>query len=77
MAYSVLRKILDFVKVDTYYSIVVDEVSFKEQVSICLRYLSDGTNETHEDCVRMYQTGSTTAETLTGLICRLVFMYEV
>ena len=64
MAHSVLRRILDSVKVSTYYSIIVDEatdVSFKEQVSLCLRYMSDDTNETHEDFVGMYETGSTTA----------------
>ena len=77
MAHSVFRKILDSIKVNTYYAIIVDEatdVSFKKQVSICLRYMSDDTNQTHEDFVGMYETGSTTAETLTLLtkdaLCR-------
>ena len=71
MAHSVLKRILDSVKLNTYYAIIVDEatdVSFKEQVSICLRYTSDDSNQTHEDFVGMYETGSTTAETLTLLI---------
>ena len=71
MAHSLLRKLLDGVKLNTYYSIIVDEatdVAFKEQVSICLRYMSDNTNDIHEDFVGMYETGSTMAETLTLLI---------
>ena len=71
MAHSLLRKLLDGVKLNIYYSIIVDEatdVAFKEQVSICLRYMSDNTNDIHEDFVGMYETGSTTAETLTLLI---------
>ena len=66
-----LERLLDSVKVSTYYSIIVDEatdVSFKEQVSLCLRYMSDDTNGMHEDFVGMHETGSTTAETLTLLI---------
>ena len=71
MAHSLLRKLLDGVKLNTYYSIIVDkatDVAFKEQVSICLRYMSDNTNDIHEDFVGMYETGSTMAETLTLLI---------
>ena len=43
-------------------------MTFKEQVSICLRYISHDLNQTHEDFVGMYETGSTTTETLTLLI---------
>ena len=71
MAHPVIRTILDSVKLNTYYAIIVHEatdVSFKEQVSICLKYTSNDSNQTHEDFVGMYKTGSTTAETLTLLI---------
>ena len=71
MAHSLLRKLLEGVKLNTYYSIIVDEatdLAFKEQVSICLRCMTDNTNDIHDDFVGMYEIGSTTAETLTLLI---------
>jgi hypothetical protein len=74
MAHSVLRKIANSVIANRFYTIIVDEatdVSFKEQVSVCLRHISQDTLQAHEDFVGVYKTGSTTAETLTKIICRL------
>ena len=66
MAHSVLRKIANSVIANRFYTIIVDEatdVSFKEQVSVCLRHISQDTLQAHEDFVGVYKTGSTTAET--------------
>ena len=74
MAHSVLHKIANSVIANRFYTIIVDEatdVSFKEQVSVCLRHISQDTLQAHEDFVGVYKTGSTTAETLTKIICRL------
>ena len=71
MAHSVLRTITDRVKANKYYAIIVDEatdISFKEQVSICLRYVTADTLEAHEDLVGLCEAGSTTAERLTLII---------
>ena len=37
-------------------------------MSICLRYVSDDTSQTHESFLGLYETADTTAETLTCLI---------
>ena len=69
MAHTVLRKITDSIRANR-YSIMVDEatdVSFKEQVSICIRHVSSDM-EIHEDCLGLYETGNTTAEVLTTII---------
>ena len=52
MAHTVLRKITESIRSDKYYSIMVDEatdVSFKEQVSICIRHVSTDNMDIHED----------------------------
>ena len=67
MAHFVLRKVIGAVKLSSFFTLIVDEatdVSFKEQVSICLRYVSDDMSETHESFLGLYET----AETLTCLI---------
>jgi Domain of unknown function (DUF4371) len=54
-----------------FFSIIVDEttdVSTKEQVSICLRWVSEDLMPC-EDFVGLYETSSTTGETLTDVIC--------
>ena len=71
MAHFVLRKVIGAVKLSSFFTLIVDEatdVSFKEQVSICLRYVSDDMSETHESFLGLYETADTTAETLTCLI---------
>ena len=54
MAHSVLQTITDRVKASKYYAIIDDEatgISFKEQVSVCLRYVTADNLEAHEDLV--------------------------
>ena len=71
MAHFVLKIILISVKQSKYFTVIVDEatdVSFKEQVSICIRYVSSDTLAIHENFTGLYETGNTTAETLTLLI---------
>lgn len=54
-----------------YFSIIVDETtnaSTKEQVSICLRSVSENL-EPVEEFVGLYQTASTTGATLSDIIC--------
>ena len=54
-----------------YFTVIVDEatdVSLKEQVSICIRYVSSDILAIHETFTGLYETGNTTAETLTLLI---------
>ena len=70
MAHTVLRKITENVRANKYYSIIVDEatdVSFKEQVSICIRHVSTDM-DIHKDFLGLFETGSTTAEVLTTII---------
>ena len=71
MAHFMLKIILSSVKQSKYFTVIVDEatdVSFKEQVSICIRYVSSDTLAIHENFAGLYETGNTTAETLTLLI---------
>lgn len=83
MAHQILRSlmkiILPYVKVGSkvelspvaFFSIIVDEttdVSTKEQVSICLRWVSEDLMPC-EDFLGLYETSSTTGETLTDVIC--------
>ena len=71
MSRIVLKSILAEVKQNKYFTIIVDEatdVSFREQVSICLRHVSSNTLEIQEEFTGLYETENTTAETLTILI---------
>ena len=43
------------------------DVSFKEQVSICIRHVSTDM-DIHEDFLGLFETASTTAEVLTTII---------
>ena len=64
MAHIPLRKITENIRVNKYYSIIVDEatdVSFKEQVSICIRHVPTDMG-VHKDCLGLFENGSTTAE---------------
>ena len=70
MVHSVLRTITDRVKASKYYAIIVDEatgISFKEQISICLRYFTNDDLEAHEDFFKLYEAGITTAEVLSRM----------
>ena len=51
------------------------DVSFKEQVSVCLQYVSDDTLETHESFLVSYETADTTADTLTCLIKEAIIRF--
>ena len=56
MAHTVLCQVTYKIRAHKYYSIVVDEatdVSFKEQVSICIRHVSDDM-EIHENFLGLY-----------------------
>ena len=71
MAHTLLRTVLDAVKLNTFSTVIVDEatdISFKEKVSLCLRHVSSDTLESHEDFFGLFETGNTTAQTLTCLI---------
>ena len=70
MAHTVLRKITENIRSNKYYSIIVDkatDVSFKEQVSICIHHVS-AYMDVHEDFLGLFETGSTTTEVLTTII---------
>ena len=70
MANNILRQILLKVNKSPYFSIIVDEttdVSTKEQVSICARFLTDDMTP-KEMFLGLYETNSTTGETLTHVI---------
>ena len=60
MAHFVLKIILSSVKQSKYFTVIVDEatdVSFKEQVSICIQYVSSDTLAIHENFTGLYETG--------------------
>ena len=70
MAHTVLHKITENILSNKYYSTTVDEatdVSFKEQVSICIRHVS-ADMDIHEDFLGLDEIGSTTAEVSTTII---------
>jgi len=70
MSHNVLRQLLDEVQKSPFYSLIVDETtdaSTKEQVSICLRYLSCDL-EPLEAFIGLYEVSSTTGANLTSVI---------
>jgi len=70
MGNDVIRQVLNVIQKSPYFSIIVDEttdVSTKEQVSMCLRYLESDLNIS-EKFLGMYKVSSTTGETLTQVI---------
>ena len=70
MSNNVLRQLLEKVKKSPFYSLIVDETtdtSTKEQVSICLRYLSCDF-EPFEAFIGLYEVSDTTGENLTNVI---------
>lgn len=70
LAFEVMRKLNNSIKEDEYFSLIVDgttDVSTKEQVSLCIRHVN-GDFEVSEDFIGLYETSSTTGETLTKII---------
>ncbi|XP_054283575.1 zinc finger MYM-type protein 1-like [Macrosteles quadrilineatus] len=70
LALEVMRKLNNSIKEDEYFSLIVDgttDVSTKEQVSLCIRHVN-GDFEVSEDFIGLYETSSTTGETLTKII---------
>jgi len=70
MGNDVIRQVLNVIQKSPYFSIIVDEttdVSTKEQVSMCLRYLESDLNVSKK-FLGMYKVSSTTGETLTQVI---------
>ena len=68
MAHTVLRKVSENICSNKKYPIIVDEatdVSFKEQVSICIRHVSADMDIIIQDILGLF---STTAEVLTAII---------
>ena len=71
MGHTVLKSLLAVIKQSKYLTIILDEatdVSFKEQVSICLRHVSADTLEVQEEFMGLYETDNTTSERLTLLV---------
>ena len=70
MALRILRKISTIIQATPFYTIMVDEtadVSNKEQVVVCIRWVDDNF-EVHEDFIRLYQVDSTGAEKIYHVI---------
>ena len=70
MAHKIQRDIASDIQDAAWFSLIVDEttdISVKEQVSICLRYVSKP-YEVHEDFVGFYETSLTDAATLEKII---------
>jgi len=72
MALDVLRKIIDRVKSNRFFSLIVDETtdeSTKEQLSICIRHVDTGsTADVFEDFIGLYETSETDTGTITTVI---------
>lgn len=70
MANCILRSLLSRVKAAKIYSLIVDETtdaSTKEQISISFRYIDDDLNP--QECFAgLYETASTTGETVTNAV---------
>jgi len=70
MAHSIQRDIASDIRDAVWFSLIVDEttdISVKEQVSICLRHVSN-LFEVHEDFIGFYETSLTDASTLVAII---------
>ena len=71
MALSVLREIAHSIHESPFFSVMCDEcvdVSNKEQLAICIRWISNADLEVHEDVVGQAVRGEDTKETL-ALVC--------
>ena len=70
MAMQVLRSIVESLRSVSFLTIMVDEttdISNKEQIVICFRWVDDKL-ESHEEFAGMYQVESTQATVLVGII---------
>ena len=71
MAFLVLREISDAIQESCFYSIMCDEctdVSNKEQVVICICWISNSDLEVHEDVIGLYAIDNTSASTIVHVI---------
>ena len=67
MALSVLRELADSVRQSTFYTIMCDEctdISNREQLVICIRWISNDDLEAHEDVVGLYLINDISAFTI-------------
>ena len=71
MAFSVLREISDAIQESCFYSIMCDEctdVSNKEQVVICICWISNSDLEVHKDVIGLYAIDNISASTIVHVI---------
>ena len=71
MALSVLREISDAIQESSFYSIMCDEctdASNKEQLVICIRWISNSDLEVHEDVIGLYAIDNISASTIVHVI---------
>lgn len=67
MSCHILREIAEKIQKSDYFAIMADEttdMSNREQLVICLRWVDDKTLEVHEDLIGLYQIDQTNAETI-------------
>lgn len=79
MAHTVLRNMLQEIRDRDFYSLIVDEttdVSTLEQVSISIRSV-DAEFEIYEDFLGLYETSSTTAETLVKILKDVLLRFQL
>ena len=71
MAHSVLRDICSCIYQSTFYTIMCDEctdASNKEQLVICIRWISNNDLEVHEDVIGLYAVSDIKASTIVNVI---------
>ena len=71
MALSVLREISNAIQESSFYSIMCDEctdASNKEQLVICIRWISNSDLEVHEDVIGLYAIDNISASTIVHVI---------
>lgn len=79
MALSVLRNIMQTLKTDKYYSVMVDEttdISVTEQVSFCFRHV-DSSLQVNETFAGFHSTSLTNATTLFTILKDIVLRFDV
>jgi hypothetical protein len=79
MAHKVLRKVMEDVHRFQYFTIMLDEtadISVKEQVSICFRFVSDDF-DIHEVFVGFYSTDSTTSTSLLAMVKDVLTRFDL
>lgn len=79
LALTVLRNLMNTLKTDKYYSVMVDEttdISVAEQVSFCFRHV-DSDLQVHEQFVGFYSTSLTNADILFKLLQDVVVRFDL